>query len=260
MGASQEVDYGALGKQRFDNFCRTVDHIISDKDNPVDLLVAGGNSGAALVAFTELIYEVKGLSVPPKVSVPLYRYSPGHRDDPAYRLGIGLLLGMVSEQLSAIPSVHNALFVDDEIYHGFTALGLLDLVNQSLAQSNRPKVEQYTIVAEDQGFEVPQGYPKVRFVPYDYELEGFNNVIFFFTPSEFEDPIARALGDDSVFPFHCRTNILLGQPVKEFNDGQPRFTEKYIEIAREKVPNFGELQKRYRAFLKGEIKRCLSLK
>lgn len=259
MANNTQIDYGALGKQRFDNFCRTVDQLISDKNSPIDLLVAGGNSGAALVAFTELIYAAKGLPLPPKLSVPIYRYLPGHRDDSAYRLGTSSLQEMVNEQISPIHTVHNVLFADDEIYHGFTALGALDLINHALAQSNRPKVVQYVIVAEDQGFEVPNDYPEVRFVPYDYELEGFNNVIFFFTPSEFEDPIAEVLGDDSVFPFHCRTNVLLGVPVKEFNDGQPRFTDKYTKIAQEKVPNFNELQERYITYLKGEIKRCLSL-
>lgn len=260
MTTNTLIDYGALGKQRFDNFCHTVDQLISDQGNPIDLLAAGGNSGMALEASTELIYEAKGLSVPHTLRVPLYRYLPGHSDDdPACRLDTGSLLGMVNEQVASIHPVHNVLFVDDEIYHGYTALGTLDLINQSLAQHNQPKVERYTIVAEDQGFEVPQGYPEVRFVPYDYELEGLNNVIFFFTPSEFEDKIAKVLGDDSVFPFHCRTNILLGVPVKEFNNGHPRFTDKYLEIAQEKVPNLRQLQERYRTFLKGEIARCLSL-
>src|SRR5690348_10376193 len=104
MATSAQVDYGALGKQRFDNFCRTVNQLIDDKDNQFDLLVAGGNSGVALAAFTELIYQVRGLPMPAKLSIPLYRYQPGHRDDPGYRLDVSSLLGMVSTQLASIAS------------------------------------------------------------------------------------------------------------------------------------------------------------
>lgn len=258
MVTTAQIDYGALGKQRFDNFCHTIGRLISEKDNTIDLLVAGGNSGAVLMAFTELIYEAKRLSIPPKLSVPLYHYLPGHRDDPAYRLDTSSLQEMVNKQISSIPAVHNALFVDDEIYRGFTALGTLGLINKALVQCNRPKLSKYIIVAEGQGFKVPKDYPEVRFVPYDQELEGYSNAIFFFTPSEFEDPIAMALGEDTVFPFHCSTNVLLGVPVKEFNDGQPRFTDKFIKVVQERIPDFSEMQKRYKTFLTGEIKRCLS--
>jgi len=252
-----EIDLGQLGKQRFFNFCNTIKNLISDEAVKVDLVVASGNSGLAVGKFTEMIYEELGLSFPKKLSIPFYRFLPGYHDDLSKIFNSEIFLPDVVKQLKNIDNLENVLFVDDEIGQGVTAIGIFKLINQALEKLGRIKIKNFYIVAEDQGFKPPKDLPQIKFIPYDKELDGYNNVIFFVNPEELEAPIVKVMGDDDKFPFHQRTNILLNLPVKYFNKGNPVYTEKYLELAKQKILNLAELQNKYIKHLKDLIENCL---
>lgn len=255
MADEQQIDYGKLGEQRFCKFCRVTKDLINEVS--FDLLIAAGNSGQSLAKFTELIYQELNKEAPPKLQIPFFRYFPGYRDNPDKVFASKTFLTEVVNQIKNVSGeIKNVLFVDDEIGLGLTATGIFNLLNQALKKINKPKIENYYIVAEDQGFKVPKEHPEIRFIPYDLELDGYNNVIFFFNPSEFEDPIENALGDDDRFSFRCRTNILLGVPIKDFNNGKPVYTDRFLKEAEEKIPNLQKLQEQYLIFIKQTIKNC----
>lgn len=254
----EQDNYKKLGKQRFCNFCRAIKKLIQEKNLDFDLLVAAGNSGQSLAKFTELIFQELNQEAPPKLLIPFFRYFPGYRDDPGKIFDSNIFLPEVIQQVKNINrGITNVLFVDDEIGLGLTATNIFSLLNQALSEIGKPKVKDYCIVAEDQGFRVPRESPEIKFVPYDFETDGYNNVIFFINPWQLERPIIDTLGEDDKFPFHCRTNILLGLPIKDFNYGRPIYTDRFQKIAEGQISNLRELQKKYLAFIRQSIKDCL---
>ena len=82
-------------------------------------------------------------------------------------------------------------------------------------------------------------------------------MIFFTTPKEFEDPIIKVFGGDDKFPFHWRINLLLDLPLKDFNDGHPIYSDKWLEIAKSEISNFSEIQNKYLKFISNEINTIL---
>jgi hypothetical protein len=257
--AADAIDYDKLGTERFRNFCRTIKQLVRTDSVHVDLIVAAGNTGQSMARFTTLIYEALGLDLPPILEAPFYRYYPGHQENPSWAFSGAVLKPHIIEQVRKLQGpIRNVLFVDDEIGSGTTAIGMLGILNDAIHELGLPKIEQYYIVAEDQGFRPPKALPEIVFKPYDHEIEGLNNVIFFVNPYELEKPIADALGDDKHFLFHLRTNILLGLPIKDFNNGSPIFTDVFLREAQAKIPNLAGLQEAYLVFLRERIRTALS--
>ncbi|OGD62543.1 hypothetical protein A2160_05860 [Candidatus Beckwithbacteria bacterium RBG_13_42_9] len=255
----KQINQGKLGKQRFCKFCSAIKKLIGNDRLHFDLIIAAGNSGQSLAKFTELIYKKLEQIPPPKLQIPFFRYLPGFRDKPDKVFNSKVFLPRIFDQLKNLnKEVVNVLFVDDEIGLGLTATNILNLLNQALKELGKPKIENYYIVAEDQGFKVPKKYPEIKFIPYDFESEGYNNTIFLFNPWELEKPIIDVLGNDDKFAFHLRTNLLLGLPIKDFNGGKPIYTDKFLKIAKEKIPDFQKLQENYLIFIEQTIKDCLS--
>jgi len=254
---NQQIDYGKLGRQRFCKFCYVIKELIQENGLRFDLLIAAGNSGLSLAKFTELIYQEFNKDLPQELYIPFFRYFPGHRDNPDKIFDSKIFLPTIINQVkNSKIEIKNVLFVDDEIGLGITAISIFNLLNQALKEAEKPRIDNYYIVAEDQGFKMPTENSSIKFIPYDFELDGYNNVIFFFNPWEFEKPIIEMFGDDDKFPFHQRTNLLLGLPIKEFNSGHPIYTDRYLKIAQERIPNFNNLQNNYLAFIKTAIKDC----
>lgn len=239
-----EININELGLQRFSNFCKKIKELLVDRKINFDLIVASGNSGLAMGKYAAIIYKELGKEFPQQLSIPFYRFPPGHRDELDKKFDSSFFLPEVQKQIENI-NINSVLFVDDEIGLGITALSILNLLNEALRLQCKDPIRAYYIVAEDQGFKVPEDRKEIQFFPYDKETDGYNNVIFFVTPSELEKPIIEVFGDDDKFPFHQRCNLLLNLPIKDFNNGKPIWTNKYLETAKEKISSFSDLQKRY---------------
>ena len=245
-----------MGREHFCKFCRTMKDLLQTQT--FDLLVAAGNTGSIVARFTETIYAHLHLKPPPTLRIPLFRFLPGHEDDTKHLFDTLHHLPMVIEQLRSLSPLRNVLFVDDEISRGLTAVSLFRLISEALRQLGRDTVEQFTIVAEDQGFKVPDDCPGMHFMPFAQEKKGYGNVIFYATPPKLEEPIIRIVGDDDLFAFHKRCSLLLGLPIKDFNNGMPIFSDSILRTVEKQIPDFPTLQKEYEQFIEESIQQCLS--
>lgn len=252
--STAELDLGKIGQDRLVAFCRTIKKLVLNDAIQFDCIIAAGNSGLFMANLTLMIYDVLKISRPPILLVPFFRYLPGHRDNPNYLFKADAY----QEDVNTFLSCHdlqgkNILFVDDEIETGITALGIYGLLKNYVTDF------KYYIVAEDQGFIVSKDKTDIVFRPYAKEIAGYNNLIFCFMPAEFEDPIVAVLGNDAMFPFHQRANILLNIPLKIFNNGRPLFTRKWHEKVEKALPNLETLQKQFREYLNNEVEKILSV-
>lgn len=256
----EKIDMGAMGKRRFCRFCHVIKKLLIKRKLHFELIIAVGNSGISMGRFTELIYNYYHLEVPPRLNIPFYRFIPGFEENTDKLFDSRYYLDEIISKLKRIDTIENVLFVDDEIGKGITAIGLFKLINEALERLNKPRIKSYYIVAEDQGFKPPQCSPEIKFAPYDFEVEGHFNAIFYTTPLEYEKPIVAVLGDDNKFAFHKRTNLLFGLPVKDFNFGEPIYTDKFLKLVERKKPDFKNLQKKYQKYIVQLVETCLNSK
>lgn len=254
----EEINLGDLGRARFAEFCKIIKDLVYNQKIPFDLIIGVGNSGSALAKTTSMIYQMLQIPSPEILYIPMYRYMPGHEDDEAFKFDKQYYYPQINNFVKKYePGLKNILLVDDEIGMGLGSLNVFSLFKQSCKENGKQDSFNFYIVAENQGFVPPAEYPQIEFVPFGHRVEGLFNVIFYVTPSELEEPIIDVFGDDDAFPFHWRTNLLLNLPNKEFNNGQPRFTDRYLIRANEQIPNFNVMQKRYKTFLVGLIQDSL---
>jgi len=250
-----------FGEQRFCNLCHIIKKLIQKDRLQFDILIAAGNSGLSVVRFTELIYQELGQNVPEKLLIPFFRYFPGHKDNPDKAFDIKIFFPEIVNQVRNLnKEIKNVLFVDDEIGLGITATSILTLINLALKEIGKPTINNYYIIAEDLGFKIPKNHPEIKFIPLEFGLRGYNDVIFYLNPPRFEKKIIDVLGNNDRFAFYYRTNILLDLPIKDFNSGMPIYTDNFLKIMREKIPNFQKIQKAYLAYIKQLIKNCLENK
>lgn len=250
-----DINLGEEGRTRLVNFCIQIKEIINNDE--INHLVSGGNSGISLHEITLMIFDLLEKPRPKILNVPFYRYYPNHRDDENFKFDYSYYAEEVDEYIRNVKRGGKFLFVDDEISQGNTALGIYKLIENSLKQNNLSPIEKYYIVAEDQGFRIPNDLRNIVFKPFAKEIDGYNNLIFTFIPSEFENPIVDYFGDDDKIAFHLRTNILLNIPVKDFNNGRPVFSDKFLIEGRKNIANFEDLQNGFREYLESEIKKVI---
>ena len=251
------IDIGQEAEYRLQKFVSTIHNLIVSRDIHFDLLVCGGNTGLVMAYITERVYAHIGITPPAKLVLPIYRYYPGFLDDPEHLFDNSHLQSYVESALDKLSSLHNVLFVDDEIGLGITASTILGFLYGWQQSHHSHKGFNYYIVAEDQGFKVENRLSgvNINFVPYAYEIEGWNNIIACIVPAKYENPVVQIF-PEHILPFHQRMNILLDLPIKEFANGQPRFSSGFLEKAKEAMPNLSLLQKEFRSFLDEKIGAC----
>lgn len=243
------------GQLRFVNFVRIVSDLI--KDNKIDHLVVGGNSGISLSEITLMIYDLIGCKVPHILRVPFYRYYPQHRDDEKYKFDPQFYKPQISNYVKETGQGTNYLFVDDEIYKGNTALGIKRLLEECLQENNFNRIRKFYIVAEDQGFKIPNEMSEIDFKSIATEIDGYNNLIFTFIPTEFEQPLIDYFGNDEKLAFRIRANLLLNLPVKDFNNGKPVYSFELLNEAKQNIKYFEIIQEQFRSYMKEEITKIL---
>ncbi len=251
-------DLELAAEQRFRQFVLTIQSLVLAQNIQFDLLVAGGNTGLVMADLTRRIYARLGLGAPRELLLPIYRYDPGFRDDPAHRFDNSCLWPEVEQAMRGCRALRNVLFVDDEIGLGITALTLLDFVQRWRREQLAADGFDYYVVAEDQGFE-PRGGPpgvEVHFAPYAGEIDGWNNVIANIVPPKYTQPLEQVF-PEATLPFHQRLNLLLNLPIKELVDGKPRYGSGPLEAARASIPALGDLQAGFQRWLDRKIRACL---
>lgn len=251
------IDLGQEAEYRLQKFVSTIHNLIVSRDIHFDLLVCGGNTGLVMAYITERIYAQVGITPPTKIVLPIYRYYPGFLDEPEHLFDNSHLRSNVEVALDKFPPLHNVLFVDDEIGLGITASTILGFLYDWQQSHHFQNGFNYYIVAENQGFNVENKLSgvNINFVPYAYEIEGWNNLIACIVPAKYKNPILQIFSED-ILPFHQRMNVLLGLPIKEFANGHPGFSSSILEKAKEAIPNLSLLQNEFRSFLDEKISAC----
>lgn len=253
-----QINLGKEGQLRFTNFCKLVKEIINN--NEISHIVSGGNSGISLAEITLMIFDCLNIKRPNTLNIPFYRYYPDHRDEEEYKFDYSHYTNQIDQYVLKHKTLGNCLFVDDEIYQGNTALGIYKLLTNSCENHKFRPINKYFIIAEDQGFIIPEPFINIVFKPFAKEIEGYNNLIFAFIPSEFENPITEYFGHDDKLSFHLRMNLLLNLPVKDFNNGKPVFTDKLLIEGKQNISRFEKLQKDFKRYIKNEIQKAIVLR
>ncbi|MBN2016360.1 phosphoribosyltransferase [Candidatus Dojkabacteria bacterium] len=250
---------GEISLEHLKKYIEKICWLIHEKKYKFDLIIAAGDSGIGMVEITKLIYKRLGKPFPQVLKFPIYRYYPGSEELEKNEFDNDHLIPELKRQLNRISRVEEILFVDDEIGQGNTARISIELILSVLkCLELRKEKLLYVIVAEDQGFEVDSIKLGVRveFYPFASEIKGLNNIVSYNIPYKIYSPI-RKIYEDTELESKAMMNVLLDQPVKEFNNGKPRFTYKYNKILKRKIGNFEKLQKEYREFLRDFIENAL---
>jgi hypothetical protein len=242
------MDYNKIGHESLAAFVRTIQKAITN--NEFEFIVTASDSGQLAAYITENIYWALNKNPPSKFIAPIYRHVNKER---TILFDNTVLAAQFAEWQNT--ALGNILFVDDEIWRAATLNGVLDLL-----LSLDIKLTSCTIVAEDGGFNCPATMRGIRttFLPSKQRLVDIYNAFSYTVPYKFQRLIKDALEDEAGLNDKQVMCTLLSLPIKEWNDGNPRFTERLIKKTTTKIPNFNEMQKEYKEWLKEVIQKYLS--
>lgn len=229
-------------------FAATIYYLFKESDYKIDLLVGAGNSGVQMTRLVKIILDDYNIKIP-ILNIPIYRYKQDKEGKDQYEgtdyFNNDILLGYVKKDIGKI-KFKTVLFVDDEIGEGKAAKAAIKLILKSMINKNKLN---YLIVAEGHDFKPEWSFRNViiKFCPYEKGIEGLFNVICYNVPYEYQLKIKDALPDLSSRKY---MNVLLSEPIKEFNKGKPIFTNNYEAILKEKIKDFDKMQKKYLLHIK----------
>lgn len=244
------MDYNEIGHQSLAAFVRKVQQVVSDNDS-FDYMVAASDSGQLAAYITEEVYLALYKDAPPKFVAPIVRHVDKER---TILFDNRILASGFSSWRNK--SLEKILFVDDEIWRGKTLKGMLDLL-----LSLNCKMESWTIVAEEYGdFQCAEimGDLPATFVPTKQRTPDVYNAFSYTVPLQLQRPIKEVLRDEAGLNDKQVMCTLLGLPIKEWNQGRPRFTVRLIDKAKRDLPAFKEIQEQYREWLAETIQKYLS--
>lgn len=236
------MNYNEIGHESLEAFVRTTQKAI--ETTPFDHLLAASDSGQLATHITTEIYDVLEMPAPPTFIAPIFRHVDKERtvlfDNTTQTTNFGKWRNR---------AFNRTLFVDDEIWHGNTLRGILDLV-----MSLNVHIESLDIIAEDGGFStesIPHIIP-ITFTPPKPRIQEIYNAFSYTIPDEFHLPVFDALGDADLNHKQIMCT-LLGLPVKSRPGGKPCFSTHLIDSAGEKLSDFDAHQASYREWLRETI-------
>lgn len=236
------MNYNEIGHESLEAFVVTTQKAV--EGTPFDHLMAASDSGQLAAHITSEIYDTLDKTPPPTFIAPIFRHVDKERT-------------ITFDNTTQAPNFSDwsnrafdrTLFVDDEIWHGDTLRGILDLV-----MSLNVHIETLDVIAENGGFSaesIPHDIP-ITFIPPKQRIQEIYNAFSYTTPEEFHKPVYEALGDTSLNHKQVMC-ALLNLPVKSRPNGIPCFSGHLLEVAREKLPGFEDYQMSYRGWLRKTI-------
>lgn len=255
----ENINLRELALSKFQKFILTLYHLLIKDNRKFDLIVGAGSTGVVVAKLAELVYINLRIKCPPILQLPVLRYKG--EEVPENLFDNSVLYPDVATWLRRqnISKLENILFVDDEIYTGF-------LLKESMKLIVNYKKDNYllgeivcTVVAEDQGvsrnFRIPE--VKVDLQLFAVGIDETSNVITFFLPEELVQPIKQVLGGS--IKNHWVISILLNLPIREKKGDtiKPEFTDKYLKLASEKLPNLTNLQQKALDFTNNYISQII---
>ena len=248
-----KVNLGDNALNVFKSFIHTLQQELNNKE--FDVILAAGDSGAVMVEFTKIIYKVLNKDLPKVVLLPVYRYSNAIKD--IVLLQEDTLEQEAAKQLNGAKA-NKILFVDDEIGSGDT----LTLSLKSVLSASGGQNVNCTVLAESDTFSGRVDIPTVKVDFQQFSThKGIYNAIFWFIPSEYEEPVQKTLSrlypdtDSSKLPM----NVLLGAPTKQIVDGKPAWSNEVEAKVKAELPNLPELQQSFRGYVEDFVIKQLKL-
>ena len=241
---TSDIELQKIGQDSLMAFVRTVAEII--RGNSFDYVLTASDSGNLASRITEYIYQESHIRTPPIMALPISR----HADKERTIEFDNTVLASQYKQWRNIKS-GQCLFVDDEIWHGVTLKGYMDVLN---VLGSLP--ESCTIVAEDGGFVCPETLYgiKMKFIPTKERIPTVYNSFSHTIPKRFINallPIQFA-NDKQMM---C---TLLGLPVKALANGLPTFDDTLIRQSNLRITHFTDIQYEYEQWLRNTIKHYLA--
>lgn len=242
------MDYNKIGHESLFAFVRTVQKVVTDR-GPFDYIVAASDSGNLATLITEKIYSALKIVRPREFCAPIFR----HIDKERTTLFDNTILKNKYDRWGN-KDFGDVLFVDDEIWRANALNGMLDLLF-----SLDVKINSLTIVAEDGGF---IWLPTMRGISTTYvatkkRIPGIYNAFSYTIPDKFLQPVKKILEGEPMLNNKQIMCTLLNKPIKERDNGIPYFSERFIQLSTNKIPNFKSIQKEYEEWLRNIISRYL---
>lgn len=237
------MNYNQIGHESLEAFVSTTQKVV--EENQFDYLMAASDSGQLAAHITYEVYDVLNLPPPPMFIAPIFRHVDKKRTIPFDNTVQASKFGEWNDR-----AFNRTLFVDDEIWHGNTLRGILDLV-----MSLNVRIESLDIVAEDGGFnhqDIPYEMP-ITFTPSKQRVREIYNAFSYTIPEQFFAPVYEALGDTALNHKQIMCT-LLDLPVKSRPDGMPCFSRDLLGVAEEGLTDFKDYQMGYRNWLRRTIK------
>lgn len=240
-----------LSEQIFKSYIRALKKLVVESNTGIDIILGAGDSGGAMVKYTELAFAEFGVPPPPTLVLPMWR----HKDDAETILfDNSIFLPQMGEVVKDIDTLKNVLFVDDEIGSGSMAQAMLSLVLDA-----RRSTDDFTyfILAENHGFSEDrvEGV-KVVFAPFSQKHDGLWSLILRLPSEEAIQALSSIIPKNQNI-YKYATNILLGLPVKELILDEARFSSVYLEKAENEIPELHMLREEHIGYLKSLIRSAL---
>lgn len=242
-----KVNLGDNALDVFKSFIRALQEQLASQN--FDLILVAGDSGAVMVEFTKIIYKVLDKDLPEVVLLPVYRYS--NATEEVLRQQEKTLEQEAAKQLNGT-RVNRVLFVDDEIGSGDTLTASL----RAIMVVSESQYVHCTVLAENDSFSGTIDIPavKIDFQPFS-KHKGVYNAVFWFIPSEYEQPVERVLSrlypnvDSSKWPM----NVLLDAPIKQIANGKAAWSNEVEAKVKAELANLPELQQSFRSYIEDII-------
>lgn len=240
------MNYNQIGHESLKAFVSTTQEVV--EETQFDHLMAASDSGQLAAHITTEIYDALNIATPPVFLAPIFRHVDKERTVPFDNTVQASNFGEWRDR-----SFDRTLFVDDEIWHGNTLRGMLDLV-----MSLNVHIRSLDIIAEDGGFNptsLPHDIP-ITFIPPKPRVTEVYNAFSYTVPEQYFMPIYEALNDPNLNHKQIMCT-LLNLPIKSRPSGMPCFSEQLVELSQEKLPDFGDYQTNYRSWLRSTIEKYM---
>lgn len=239
-----------IGKKSLIAFSETLNKLL--RLEKFDLIIGAGDSGQVMVWLVKEIYKVLSQKLPETIVLPVYR----HADEAETILFDNNIFANDLNSRINLKNTKNILFVDDEVGSGTVVNAVANLI-QSAAGDNEER--ELTVVAENREYQLGNSIfgIKINFVPSRNVEKGIYNAISYIVPQNLRLKIKNAIKDLVEYPNEkLALNVLLGLPIKKFNNGNPEFSDQYTDILNDRIKDFEQMRSAFENNFKSTIN-CL---
>jgi adenine/guanine phosphoribosyltransferase-like PRPP-binding protein len=243
-------------QRRLELFIKKIKTLIEESD--FDLILAPGNSGVFMAKITSMTYNYIGKSAPLIIKIPLYLKD---RMGGRIKFDNSVLIPDVKRQIERVKKIRKILIVDDELTEKNPATVRASI--ELLTAAGKIKMPDLTVfvIAEGQtgSLKLAKSFGKICYLPFakaSKEWMGVYNFVSYSIPWEIQSKI-REFYSDSVLNSGEIFCLLLGEPIRskgKLRRGKPYFSYVWNNAVKNKIRDFGELQKEFKSYIMNLIK------